>query len=292
MQKLKVALALGSLAAASVIGLQASQAAPAANDTCTGGAISAGSYRVLRVTGTCDIPSGVVNAAQVLVAPGGFLDAASDGQPAAEPADDTDGDAGQQADGDFDEVIAPGGDLHVTGNIAVGGGAGLILGCTPSEGCSGSNDVSVGGNINADNAEFVIVHGATIGGNIVLNGGGGGVTCGPDSLMGTAPAFGGPAFMNVEESTIGRNLVVSGVQSCWFGTFRDTVGGNEIVTGNQFADPDATEVASNTINGNLVCSGNDPAAQVGDSEGANNEVQGHALGECASLAGGPGNTQG
>jgi hypothetical protein len=48
-------------------------------------------------------------------------------------------------------------------------------------------------------------------------------------------------------------------------------------------DTDSNEVVTNTINGNLICQGNSPAVQFGDSGGLPNTVGGHKLGQCASL---------
>jgi hypothetical protein len=47
--------------------------------------------------------------------------------------------------------------------------------------------------------------------------------------------------------------------------------------------PGSSEVATNTIFGNLVCQGNDPGTQLGDSGGTLNVVGGHASGQCAGL---------
>ena len=49
---------------------------------------------------------------------------------------------------------------------------------------------------------------------------------------------------------------------------------------NSFDDPDANEIQTNTIHGPLVCTGNSPAAQQGDSEGLVNTVTGPKVGEC------------
>jgi hypothetical protein len=40
---------------------------------------------------------------------------------------------------------------------------------------------------------------------------------------------------------------------------------------------------TNTINGNLVCHGNSPAPQIGDSEGQPNVVTGRKVDQCAGL---------
>jgi hypothetical protein len=55
------------------------------------------------------------------------------------------------------------------------------------------------------------------------------------------------------------------------------------MVGGRFGDPDAMEVVTNVIGGNLGCFNNVPQAQVGDSTGAPNIVGGHKRGECANL---------
>jgi hypothetical protein len=53
--------------------------------------------------------------------------------------------------------------------------------------------------------------------------------------------------------------------------------------GNRMGDPDANEVATNVIGGNLACYNNVPHAQFGDSMGLTNTVAGKKLGECKAL---------
>jgi len=48
-------------------------------------------------------------------------------------------------------------------------------------------------------------------------------------------------------------------------------------------DPDAMEIVTNTVGGNLACVNNVPQAQVGDSMGLPNVVAGQKRGECRNL---------
>lgn len=64
------------------------------------------------------------------------------------------------------------------------------------------------------------------------------------------------------------------------GSTSDTVGGN--VTLDYVFN---AAINGDTIGGNLICGGNSPANQVGDSEGSPNTVGKHALGQCAGLTG-------
>jgi len=166
--------------------------------------------------------------------------------------------------------------LSVGGNIRVQRGATLILGCTPqSFACLDdpnqahptlSSAASVGGNLDSHQPLGVVVHDATIGGNVSQNGGGGGLECEPTGIFAT---FHVPVYSTYEDGRVGGNLSVNGLTSCWLGMAREQVGGNLRVTGDQLADPDAIEIVSNTVGRNLICHGD---SQVWDSADVTPEV--------------------
>ena len=179
------------------------------------------------------------------------------------------------------------GDLTVTGNLLIQKGAGVILGCNhdsfPCFDDTGApptldNSISIGGNLIANQPLGLVLHNTAVLGNAIENGGGGGVTC--DSSSGVFAAFGSPPYIDQEDGSVGGNLIMNGMKTCWLGTLRVDVGGNLIVGNNATADPDAMEVVSNTVHGNMICHGNSPAVQFGDSGGVSNQVFGNAIGEC------------
>ena len=170
--------------------------------------------------------------------------------------------------------LAPGSclDAYTTGtvvvghNLTVGNGAILGLGCAPFEDgqidpCGGTttNDV-IGGNLSATDPFTMYLSADTIDGNLTSVGGGPGVTFDP--------------YVNfpIKDSTILGNVSITGWQGAWFGVLRSTVGRNAVFSGLGGADPDSNEVATNMIGGNLICSGNNPVAQLGDSGGLPNVV--------------------
>jgi hypothetical protein len=175
------------------------------------------------------------------------------------------------------------GKVNVKGNILVGNEAILALGCTlgsigPGEPCESQNtDDTVDGNIVAFHPLTMYLDGDTIGGNVVSYGGGPGATLSP--------------YVNfpIKENDIGGNLVVTGWKGAWFGVLRNTVHKNVVllndvgVTTGETGEPDSTEVVTNTITGNLICFGNSPAAQFGDSGGSPNTVGGLKLGQCKKV---------
>ena len=57
------------------------------------------------------------------------------------------------------------------------------------------------------------------------------------------------------------------------------------VAADPVTDPgdDSSEIVTNTVSGNLICAGNVPGVQVGDSEGGANTVTGNKLGQCSSV---------
>lgn len=186
------------------------------------------------------------------------------------------------------------GKLVVNGNVVVQKDGTLILGCNTSsftcidepnnEEPTLSSHPTVFGNVIANQPLSVIVHSATIGGNVSQSGGGGGVTCDQFSPLGF------PYYSDYEDNAIGGNLVVSGLDSCWLGMARDTIGGNLLVLGNQLADPDAIEILSNTISGNLVCQRNSMVWDSADLSETGlyprgyepNTVNGQRVGQCVT----------
>jgi hypothetical protein len=179
------------------------------------------------------------------------------------------------------------GDLTVTGNLLIKAGATALLGCNHlSSPCFDDNpdnptldnSISIGGNLIANQPLGLVLHNTAIQGNAVENGGGGGVTC--DSFPGIFGVLGFPPYIDQEDGSVGGNLIMQGMGTCWLGTLRVDVGGNLIVGNNATADPDAMEVVSNTVHGNMICRNNSPNVQFGDSGGVSNQVFGNAIGEC------------
>ena len=172
--------------------------------------------------------------------------------------------------------------LTVNGSILVQKGASLLVGCNPDsfpcfDDASATTTISVSGNLLATQPLGVVVHNTTVNGNAIVHGGGGGVTCAPS---GAFAAFGSPVYTDFEDNTLNGDLNVGGLETCWLGSLRNIVGGSIVDTNNTMADPDAGEVLQNTVQGNVVCIGNSPAVQFGDSGAAPNLVAGNAVGQC------------
>ncbi len=223
--------------------------------TCAGGPIPGGSYGSVVVTGPCLVAAGSVSiAGNLTVETGGALYAAFDGN-----------------------------DVAVARNVTVETNGVLVLGCDAEafpclDNPAGFASATVGGNLSAYGALAEIVHNVAVAGNLTLSGGGGGVNCDPQPAL-----FGFPAYATFEHLTIGRNATISGWQSCWLGFFRNHVAGNMTFSNNVTADPDGNEIQTNHIGHNLVCYGNSPKPQQGDSQGLPNVVGGKALGQCSDL---------
>lgn len=141
----------------------------------------------------------------------------------------------------------------------------------------------VGGNLVGARALGLVVHASTVVGNLTESGGGGGPSCAPPPT-GYFAQIGNPVYSDVEDDTVGGNLRVVRLQTCWLGLLRDTVQGNLTDRANTFTDPDANEALANTVRGNLACSGNTPAVHYGDSGGLPNLVHGRVSGECSFTA--------
>ncbi len=175
------------------------------------------------------------------------------------------------------------GTVRVGRNLRVDRGAILALGCTPGSNgpvppCNTTTtDDTVGGSIFANHALTMYLDGDTIWGSLVSIGGGPGPVLNP--------------YVNfpIKDNVIHGNVFVFGWQGAWFGFIRNVAYRNVVlirnvgVTTGENGTPDSTEVVTNTISGNLVCLGNQPPAQVGDSGGTPNTVGGRKIGQCADL---------
>lgn len=239
----KLRLVVGVLTLA-LSGVAASSVTAApGKNVCTGGTIAAGTYNHMTVTGTCTFGDGTVTINGNLTVAPGAVLNDHAGSPAF---------------------------VHVTGNVIVGqGGVGGLGTYAPSP---AHDSAVVDGNVIGNGAATLYLGGMTVHGNLIVKGG-------------------GDAGRNlpIKDDTIDGNVIIQGWTGLWFGVIRDNVGGNVIVNDNTAADPttlpgvDSSEIVTNTIGGNLICSGNTPAPQVGDSEGATNTVGKHKLGQCADL---------
>jgi len=159
--------------------------------------------------------------------------------------------------------------LTVTGNLVVGKGGAAFVGCKANPDGTGmpclddpnmkhptlTSHAVVSGSIVENSPLGVIVHNSSIGRNLKETGGGGGLSCKPPK-SGIFAAIKSPVFSDLEDSTVGGNVTLSGLKSCWTGLARDKIGGNLTINNNTMADPDAIEILANSIAKNLSCSGN------------------------------------
>ena len=254
MMKLRLLLGLCVLVAVGVVGSTALAARPG-TATCTGGAITPGTYSGLIVTGNCTFGAGTTTIdGNVTVADGAILN---------------------------DHAASAGATVLINGNVLVGKGAVLGLG---NYNPVAPHSAFVDGNIIANEPLTLYLGGVTVHGNVISNGGGGGVT---------------GQFRNfpTKDDTIDGNLIIQGWTGGWIGVIRVHVGGNVIFSNNTSVinglvtppvpgevDSDSSEIMSNVISGNLICQHNTPAAQVNpDDGGIPNVVGGNKIGQCAGL---------
>jgi hypothetical protein len=175
--------------------------------------------------------------------------------------------SGTLASGTYHKLVVPAGatcdgtnaTVVVRGGVSVGPGATFILGFE-----EGGSTGTINGGIVASGASSVQVHFARVNGGVSIQGGEG-------------------FFSTVEDSVIHGGATINGYRGFWLGFIRNTVSGTVTLSNNVMDDPDANEFVTNTIRGNLVCFGNSPAPQVGDSEGLPNVVSGQKVGQCAGL---------
>jgi hypothetical protein len=275
------AAALLGLMIAPVLTASAASAAPLGGGgggsyVCPGGNVPPGTYSSILITGVCFAPAGtIVVRGNLTIAPNALLDAVTPGDPPASP-------------------VVPA-TVLIGGNVSVGRNGVLALGCSPNISCGSPPGISfdrVGGNLTAINSEAVVVHSATIGGNVTVLGGGGGAggasggcfspTAAIPAPWSEAPGLvaGGPQYTDFEDTSIGGNLTIVGQQTCWMGSLRNQVRGSLTYASDVTSDPDGMEINNNLMGGNMTCLKNDPAVQYGDSGAAPNLVGGLGIGEC------------
>jgi hypothetical protein len=94
-------------------------------------------------------------------------------------------------------------------------------------------------------------------------------------------------YSTYEDSAVHGDVMISGVRSCWMGVIREDVSGSMTINNNKMADPDAMEINSNQIAGDLTCMRNSMAWD--SSEESNNlfprmpepnTVDGARVGQC------------
>ena len=186
--------------------------------------------------------------------------------------------------------------LTVVGGLRVGNGAAMVLGCDPqSFACIDdpnqnaptlSSHDRVFGDMTSEKALGVVVHNTSIGRDISQFGGGGGLNCTPTGIF---AQFQSPVYSAYEDSSVGGNVRISGMQSCWLGFNRVNVRGDVSFVRNQLADPDAIEILANNIRGDLACFGNSmvwnsvdisPTGALFPRQPEPNTVNGHRRGQC------------
>ncbi len=160
------------------------------------------------------------------------------------------------------------GHVTVNGNVSVGEGATFVLSAEDTPDATST----INGSVQATNPLNLQIHFTTINGRIESHGGSG--------------PFGGPfdvTWITIEDSLINGGVTIDGYNGFWMGFIRNHVNGTVNLNDNTLVDDDGNEYVTNSINGNLKCSGNSPAPQVGDSGGNPNQVNGRATGQCATI---------
>jgi hypothetical protein len=242
--------------------------------TCSGsstapGTIAPGTYESITVTGTCLIPSGTVRVrGDVSVKQGAAFLA---NFPPLGP-DQPEGDA----------------TLLVGGDLSVGRGAVVVLGCSPAINCVNTTSNRIRGDVRANQPLGLIFHSNSHDGDISLRGGGGGVTCTPSGIF--FAQFGIPVYSTFEDSTIRGDVSIANYRACWLGFIRNQSHGDVSIVNNQLADPDAIEILANNISGDLNCRKNsfvwdsaDQGPTLWPRSQQPNTVRGERTGQCDIL---------
>jgi hypothetical protein len=153
--------------------------------------------------------------------------------------------------------------LSVRGDLRVGAGATLVMGCNPQNfACLDdphpnkptlSSHDTVGRDLISVRPLGIVVHNSSIGGDVLQTGGGGGRNCKPSGVF---KLFKSPVYSTYEVGSVGGDVRITGVKSCWMGLVTLQVRGDMVMRNNKLADPDAIEILANHIRHDLTCRGN------------------------------------
>jgi hypothetical protein len=180
------------------------------------------------------------------------------------------------APGTYHKVVVPQdaacitfeGPVTIRGGVFVEPGATFVLGTEENPVDTGT----ISGGVHATDPMNLQIHFTTINGGI-------------DSHGGSGP-FGGPfdvTWITIEDSVINGSVAIDGYDGFWMGFIRNDVHGSVALNDNVVVDLDGNEYVTNTIHGNLNCSGDSPAPQIGDSGGEPNVVTGRKTGQCVDV---------
>jgi len=261
-RKLPSLLAAGAIAAGFITAGAASASAASAPDlTCAGGSftsptsIAGGTYHSITVSGHCAINAGNVWVQRNVTIGGGAS---------------LEGDwAGSRLTVYRDLLVKPGGDV--------------FLGCDPVENtCMDGDGISrhtIWGNFVASGGGLVVSHDNYIGGEVAMDGGGGGFGC--SNLF----EGGFPPFVDFAGNYIGGDATVADLKTCWDGFSHNWVGGSVNLNDNSTTTPDGNLADGNIVIGNMSCFENAPAPHLSDGPTQiMNEVGGVARGQCAAIS--------
>jgi hypothetical protein len=303
-------IGIASIVVAAVPGAASAAPAGGGNYICTGTAASpgtlAGNFANVTITGTCLVNAGNVNiAGNLTVAPNAALVADFGMNDKTDSGTSNVSVGGNMVVGQNASVLFGCYPLMVTLWGGPPGGESLFT--TPDFPCDDDPNAFppsgisaptlsateyIGGNLISDDPLGTVVHNTTVRGNVVEDGGGDGATNstavgifaqyipgGPVQSNGLDTPSPLPAYSDYANVNVGGNMVITGMNINWYGIIRDTVHGSLTDTDN-LSTTDANETVTNTIYGNMVCTGNSPAVEFGDSNGQPDKVGGNATGEC------------
>jgi hypothetical protein len=174
---------------------------------------------------------------------------------------------GTLANGSYDRIVVPAGAscdgttarINVSNGVRVKPGATFILGHE-----NGPSTGVIRGGVHAKRPSSLQVHFAHIYDAVRMYGGNG-------------------EFSTIEDNVIRGGVTQTHYKGFWLGFIRNRVIGTVRLNHNVMTDPDANEYVSNRIRGSLICYGNSPAPQVGDSGGQPNAVSGSKKGQCRNV---------
>ncbi len=177
--------------------------------------------------------------------------------------------------GTYQSIVVPSGQtcdlgvgpVTVYGGVRIGPGATFMLGFE-----GGPSTGTISGGIAAASAAQVQVHDAIINGGVTVEGGAGPFASGCPVLptpLGQLPI----CFTDFEDNSINGAATINGYNGIWLGFIRNHDNGTVTISNNN-QQYDQIDIGSNVVYGNLVCFGNTPTENTGESPGGPSSVTG------------------
>lgn len=172
---------------------------------------------------------------------------------------------------DFAVEVAP---VKIEGPVRVLDGAAFFLG---TEAPYAPPFATIGGPVTGLDASAVVIQNTRIEGPVRIGGGGA-----DNPIVDAIAGAPGNNYTDLEDDVIAGSVTETGYDGIWAGVIRSVIGGPLVFADNAESTIDQYDIGSDIIEGPAYCANNDPAPNMGASNGAPSIVDGPTRGNQAA----------